>query len=189
VSSIKLRILGYLIALIATQAAIGSSLSPAIDGRESDEGVEEHGMAFVNEYASDDDVERYGLREIWDKYHPMDKGEYFYGRKAEWTVDRDNQAFLMLAAIGIREDSNKLEFLLWLNGTEVIASLTMLPGSSARLDDDPFVIVWGLNYLRIKKGIEIPKEQILDVLKSALSTYGYWGIRHQIPNTEVRFHF
>ena len=36
-------------------------------------------MAFVNEYASEEDIEKYGLKEIWDRYHPFRKGRYFGG--------------------------------------------------------------------------------------------------------------
>lgn len=52
-------------------------------------------MAFVNEYATDEDIEKYDLNEIWDKYHPARKGKYYVGNQPEFTIDRERDFFLI----------------------------------------------------------------------------------------------
>ena len=51
-------------------------------------------MGFVNEYVSDEDIEKYDLRGIWDKYYPLRKGRYFGGNRPHWTVDKNINTFI-----------------------------------------------------------------------------------------------
>ncbi len=55
-------------------------------------------MAYVNEYASDEDIEKYKLNEVWDRYHPHEKDDRFWGRKPELTIDHDRDVFLMVVS-------------------------------------------------------------------------------------------
>jgi hypothetical protein len=146
-------------------------------------------MAFVNEYASDEDVEKYGLKEIWDKYHPLRRGDYFYGRKPEWTVNREANAFLIVLGIGHGEEGNRIDFLLWQDGIEVKAHLELLDDSSGDLNAVPFRRVWGLTKLSFSDCSKIPKSDITETLRQALTTYGYRGVRKQQPKTIVEFRF
>ena len=61
-------------------------------------------MAFVNEFASDEDIEKYNLYEIWDKYHPLRRGKYYLGQRPWFTIDRGRNIFFMLIGGGGRED-------------------------------------------------------------------------------------
>ena len=48
-------------------------------------------MAFVNEYISDEDVEKYGIRQLRDELH-------FYHVTREqwdWTIDRERDVYLV----------------------------------------------------------------------------------------------
>ena len=146
-------------------------------------------MAFVNEYASDEDIEKYGLREIWDKYHPLRKGDYFYGRQPEWTVDEDAQTYFMVINRGTGEYGNRVETLLCLNGNEVVVGLELLDRSSGNLKADPFMVAWGLVRLKLPSDIQVDKAEVICVLKRALKVYGYWGVRKQRRNTVVEFDF
>jgi hypothetical protein len=146
-------------------------------------------MGFVNEYVPDEDIEKYDLHGIWDKYHPLYKGELFFGNKPEWTVDREANVFLMSIAIGRGEHGNRTKFLLWLDGTHIIAEIDLVDGSSGDLNANPFIVVWDLARVDVPPELEADSPEIMGMLKNALSTYGYWGIRNQRPNTVVKFKF
>jgi hypothetical protein len=149
---------------------------------------EERVMAFVNEYASDEDIEKYGLKEIWDKYYPFRKGKYFGGNRPAWTIDRERNAFLMVVARGTGEEGNQVSFLLWWDGAHVVARMKQ-KGGSADLEEVPFYRIWHLVKLATPSDLPISREDILDALKDALTVYGYWGVQEQVPNTIVKFSF
>ncbi|WP_294872943.1 hypothetical protein [Sulfuricurvum sp. RIFCSPLOWO2_12_FULL_43_24] len=44
-------------------------------------------MAFVNEYISQEDKEKYGLDALWGKYH--DASHQKLPNKKDWTIDRE----------------------------------------------------------------------------------------------------
>ena len=46
-------------------------------------------MAFVNEYISDEDVEKYGIAQLRDELHAYHQERY------HWTRDRERDAYLM----------------------------------------------------------------------------------------------
>ena len=146
-------------------------------------------MAFVNEYASDEDIVKFGLNEIWDRYYPLKKGRYFLGRRPELTIDRQKNAFFIVMSVGHGEEGNRLDALLWLNGAEFRADLELLEGSSKTLDAEPFIRNWGIRGYEISGEREIQVEEFLKTLKEALRSYGYWGVRSQRPNTIVKFNF
>jgi len=146
-------------------------------------------MAFVNEYASDEDIEKYGLREIWDKYHPLRKGRYFGGNRPDWTIDREQNIFLMQVGQGRGEAGNKVKFLLWANGQHIVAWLEVVGGESDDLNNGPFKRVWDLSKLEVPMDCSISESLIINMLKSAVETYGYLGICRQVPNTTISFIF
>ena len=146
-------------------------------------------MGFFNEYVPDEDIEKYDLRGIWDKYHPLRKGRYFGGNKPSWTIDREANVFLMSIRIGRGEHGNRTKFLLWRNGEHIVAELDLVEGSSGDLEANPFIVVWDLVRMELPTKLDERKTEIGALLKHALRTYGYWGIRNQRPNTIVEFKF
>jgi len=149
---------------------------------------EEEKMGFVNEYASDEDIEKYNLHGIWDQYHPFRKGEYYGGNKPNFTIDREKNIFFMVIKRGIREEGNQAKFLLWWNGIHIVGRLKQ-EGGSSELDANPFYRVWHLLELDAIEDNAISETEIKRSLKAALKVYGYWGVRRQIPNTLVEFMF
>ena len=146
-------------------------------------------MGFVNEYVSDEDVEKFDLHGIWDQFHPLYKGELFLGNRPEWTIDRVANVFLISMAIGRGKHGNRRTFLLWVNGEQVTVDVDLAGGSSGDLDDDPFMRVWDLARIELPPRLEGKEEDIVGILKAGLETFGYWGIRDQRPNTVVKFNF
>ena len=146
-------------------------------------------MNFVNEYASDEDAKNYKLNDIWDRYNPIYKGEYFFGNQPRWTVDREKNIFLMLLGGGRGEHGNRSKFLLWWDSEHVVVSLDLADGSSGNLDSDPFFRVWDMAFLEIPGHLKNKQKEVIDILKEALRVYGYRGVSKQRPNTIVKFNF
>ena len=146
-------------------------------------------MGFVNEYVSDEDIKKYDLNGIWDKYHPLWKGDYYLGERPSWTIDRDQNVFLMPLKIGGRGTGNRVKFLLWCDGAFVVISVDLSRDSSSELDAVPFKRVWELVSINPSSSIKFSAKEILRIFKEALVAYGYWGARKQIPNTVVEFRF
>ncbi|MCG8090915.1 MAG: hypothetical protein JAY62_14290 [Candidatus Thiodiazotropha endolucinida] len=46
-------------------------------------------MAIVNEYATEENTEKYDLYGIWDKFNPLRKGKCYIGQRPSVTVDRE----------------------------------------------------------------------------------------------------
>lgn len=57
-------------------------------------------MGFVNDFATDDEVESLQLKKYWDKYKPRFKGNYWLGRSPDLTIDRQRKAFAFLVGGG-----------------------------------------------------------------------------------------
>lgn len=146
-------------------------------------------MAFVNEYVPDEDIEKYDLRGIWDKYYPLYKGEFYFGNKPHWTIDRENNLFLTTIEPGGSGRGNRKRFLLWFDGMHVVVELALVEGSSGDLDANPFVRVWDLVRLDIQGSAKKEEIELIQVLKDAMNAYGYRGATGQRPNTVVEFKF
>jgi hypothetical protein len=63
-------------------------------------------MPFVNEYVSDDDIEKYRLDELWLRYHPEYKSVPSIYRH-NWTIDRERNTYFMVVGGGGREENYK----------------------------------------------------------------------------------
>lgn len=144
-------------------------------------------MAFVNEYATDEDIEKYDLNGIWDKYHPARKGKYFLGQRPAFTIDRERNIFFMPICQGREEHANRKTVLLWLNGLHVLAVLDLADSSSKSFKEVPYRMDWELVRVDAEKEIRESRNVIFSLLKEALVVYGYSGVRRQIPNTKVNF--
>ena len=46
-------------------------------------------MAFVNEYIAQEDIEKYGLNELWASYHDVLNKNIPDGK--DWTIDRERK--------------------------------------------------------------------------------------------------
>ena len=54
--------------------------------------------------------------------------------------------------------------------------------SSRKLTDNPFYVTWKLDHIKKPEALKnIPDEEIVEVLKEALSVYGTQGIETSVP--------
>lgn len=146
-------------------------------------------MGFVNEYVSDEDIEKYDLHGIWDKYHPFRKGRYYGGNRPHWTINRQSNTYLMAIGVGRGEHGNRKTFLLWVDGAHVTVEVDLVKGSSGDLDANPFILIWELAGVEIPALLENQEDNVISTFKDALRAYGYWGIWNQRPNTVVELKF
>lgn len=145
-------------------------------------------MAFVNEYATDEDIEKYDLNGIWDQYHSAWKGEYYLGHKPKFTIDRERNMFFMIIRHGRFDDSNRATALLWINGRHVIVELDAVDCLNPKgIKSDPYRMRWELVGYHPQLGGQESKDQVMSILNEALIAYGYSGVRKQLPNTIVEF--
>jgi hypothetical protein len=154
-------------------------------------------MPFVNEFVSEEDVEKYGLDQLMKMY---DKWGWRNGRpsiyKHSWTIDRERGVFakpLMtwqeVGPSGRSEPTAKTTWVVDVEGQRATAVLDRAAASSVRLADSPYRIVWNLVHLDLSSAPNLTEAWVLSLLKEALTAYGQMGVFFQAPNTVVSFNF
>lgn len=144
-------------------------------------------MAFVNEYVSEEDVEKYELKKLKRSYTHSDWLPPGY--RFTWTIDREREAFFMTVGGGREEAPNRLECTFVVQGTDIGVWIDKADESSRSTKDNPFIMVWDLAELFIPQKLNMAREDVIALLKEGLTVYGAGGIHTQIPNTLVRFKF
>lgn len=93
----------------------------------------------------------------------------------------------MRVGIGREEESNRHTFVFYLKGEQFEVKLDQLPGGSKGFDERPFKKLWGLVGIWPSQPKAATRDEVLVVLKEALTVRGYDGARRQIPDTIVEF--
>lgn len=145
-------------------------------------------MAFVNEYVSEEDIKKYGIREIWKLFHPRNKNLDVLMTSYSWTVDKDNQVFFFPVISGKEEASNQEICALWWKGTLLSVTLAKL-GGELDFANRTGSIVWGLVDIWKPDDFLVSDEEIKSVLKDALTAYQLDGIRNPMKEYFVSFKF
>lgn len=154
-------------------------------------------MAFVNEIVSEEDIQKYQLDEIKKEFNPY---SWINGRPEGfwhvWTVDRERDIYFMQVNMieecgpsGRPEPTSKYIFILNIQGkgVRVLLKRVRCPKS---FSDSPFIIGWSLLEIDIPKTFSLHRDDVFQLLKEALTTYGYRGAySEQVPNTIVEFDF
>lgn len=129
-------------------------------------------MAFVNEYITPEDAEKYRLAEIDAKFVGGNKSR-------DWTIDRERDIYLRNVSMG-RDEDTKHEGLwtFYWNGTLLTLRLDLLGGKGKA--GDPGWSHWRLVRLNGTNGVPTAlkghRQSILDDLKQALLTYKDGGV-------------
>ena len=141
-------------------------------------------MAFVNEYITQEDIEKYSLNELWASYD----GNYDeLPKRKSWTIDRDRECWLMDTA-RVRdyntdhENTGEYIWTLHYKGTNVEVRMEVVPEPKK---PGYFNRVWKLLSLSPNSLDNLSNEEMIRILQEALQVYGYMGIRNQKPNTTV----
>ena len=132
-------------------------------------------MGFVNEFVSEEDVEKYRLVEI-------DKQFVVGGTNSrQWTIDRVRDIYLRKVAVGGHTDPeirNQTKWTLYWRGTLLALGLDGM-GSGGK-SGEPGWSHWKLVWLCGSSGLPVhlktQKAEILETLKEALTTYKGGGV-------------
>ena len=154
-------------------------------------------MPFANEIVSDPDIDKHGLDDLMKGY---DAWGWRRGRpsvyKHSWTVDHERGVFvkavktwLEVGPSGRSEPTTKTTWVVDVQGQRAVAILDRAPGSSFRLADSPYRIIWNLIQLDLPPTAALTEALVLSLLKEALAVYGIMGVFLQAPNTVVSFNF
>ena len=150
-------------------------------------------MAFVNEYISQDDIKKYKFDEMLFKANPELKGVLPSYYTPIWTIDRERNIYMQSTGSydQAREDDPWVRFKLVIHDKSVFNfKLWYGAGKSVKTTDDPYIIVWDFKSMDVvSNSYDIPQNEITQLLKEALTVYGYLGAGVQIKNTVVRFNF
>jgi hypothetical protein len=131
-------------------------------------------MGFVNEFIPEEDVEKYGLEAIDEKFRSNGT------RARDWTIDRERDIYLRNVAIGGGAEPELRNRTLWTfywRGTPINLRLDLIGGGGGR--GEPGWSHWKLIWLNGSYGLPEHlrpyKDEILADLKEALIVYKDFG--------------
>jgi hypothetical protein len=150
-------------------------------------------MAFVNEYISLEDREKYKIDERTLRLNPRLKGILPSYYTPYWTIDRERNVFMEPNGswVQLHDDDPWIGFRLVIdNDLDFEFKLNYAPGASVEFTDNPFYKVWDFKSMNeVANPKNIPQKEIVQLLKEALAVYGYLGAGLQVKNTVVIFNF
>ena len=137
-------------------------------------------MAFVNEYISQEDMEKYGLIKLMNHYYKLDGRFHPFNpktRKLSWTIDKERGIWLLNAISMHLPDARdgytgETFFIIYYKGRKIEV---VLNGSQIDRDTDPIKITWKLLRIRDEDIQGLDKEEVFKVLREALDGYGWDG--------------
>ena len=149
-------------------------------------------MAFVNEYISDENIEKFQINELMNgiqsKYSKREV-KFFPDKyyKHRWTIDKERESWFMW----VDAPHDPLEpsrytgediFILNCKGKSIEVVLRQVfEESSRKLTDNPFNVVWTLDRITPQSLEELTYEEIMEMVKEALNVYGTRGIKTPVP--------
>ncbi|WP_295152897.1 hypothetical protein [uncultured Campylobacter sp.] len=155
-------------------------------------------MAFVTEYISKEDIEKYDLlkpsNEICEKYHQV-KLEWAILNSRDWCIDRERGIWLFSVCsitIGDPRDMNYSGEDIWIlhyKGKDIEIDLRNIHNkyTGKKDTDNPFILIYELESIRSDLG-DIPKQEIVDILKEILNEFKIGAII-SIPRENIQVIF
>lgn len=141
-------------------------------------------MAFINEKVSEADIEKYGLRNINQQYHPS-----LRDMTCQWTIDRERDVYLRYMGTGREETSSHTTFTFFWKGSLFFWVLEIL--KSERIDGHS-TTVWGLpdnKELGLAKNLMQQSTEIFADFKEAMKCYEQSQFLVQPKSYGVEFQF
>ena len=132
-------------------------------------------MAFVNEFISAEDVEKYGLKTIDEKFIVGGTNS------RQWTIDRERDIYLRCVARGggaEPEIRNQTKWTFYWRGTPLTLRLDLLEGrgEGGEAGWSHWRLVWLNGSSGLPEHLHPQKAQILEDLEEALTAYQGAGV-------------
>lgn len=155
-------------------------------------------MAFITERISEEDIEKYDLlkpcNEICEKYH-QSKLDWVGLNSRSWCIDRERGIWLFVVrsiTIGDPRDMNYSGEDIWIlhyKGKDIEIDLRNIHNeyTGKKDTDNPFILIYELESIRSDIG-DIPKQEIVDILKEILNEYKIGAII-SIPRENIQVTF
>jgi hypothetical protein len=119
-------------------------------------------MAFVNEYVSAEDANKYDLNGINRRFGKDTQIRF------EWTIDRERDVFLRWIASGREEFASRVTMVLWYQGITIPVHLEV---SGTGDYSKPTTTIWHLSGIELPPALEAKRDEVLQSLREALTTY------------------
>lgn len=136
-------------------------------------------MAFVNEFTPEEDIKKYGLEEIDQRY----RHATFH---SQWTVDRERDIYLREVESGREETANRHGFTLYWKGALIFVRLTS-KGEGVRGGEG--WEEWTLLGDPIPDTLQGNRAEIIADLKAALTAYKGSGMYSTLTSYIATFTF
>lgn len=125
-------------------------------------------MAFVNEYIAEADIEKYGIKDINQRF-------VVGGTSArDWTIDRERDIYLRNVANGREEFRYQSTWTFYWHGELLVVRLDLIEGRGKRGESG-----WShykLRHIDMPEHIQDKYSVIVDDLKEALTAYKDGGV-------------
>jgi hypothetical protein len=122
-------------------------------------------MAFVNEYISPEDVEKYGIEEI-------DRRFFRVTFRPDWTIDKERDVYLRFVVSGLEEFAKKKDCVFYWKGALLMARL------SQQIETAPSgerIRRYKLLQLELPEAVAAERTEIISTLKEGLVAYQSGG--------------
>jgi len=129
-------------------------------------------MAFVNEYVSEENIRKYELEALYKKWLIWIPPRFQYA----WTFDAERDIYYIRMETGREEDSNQTRGVLYYRGIHWDVKVLVEKGTSLSFLENPYRQIWGLIHIKHPEGGLVPEDEIVPVLKEALTVHQVFGI-------------
>ncbi len=136
-------------------------------------------MAFVNEYISEADVEKYGIKEINLKLRKPNPNP-------DWTVDHERDMYLRYLHNEREEHSNRHTYYFYWKGTALMVTVDIDGGGVMEGEQWRHYTLWHLGIPQTLKPLEA---EIIADLKDAFVAYREFGVRSDSTKHTATFSF
>lgn len=136
-------------------------------------------MAFTNEFISEEDLEKYGIREINLRFNKS-------SIMADWTVDHDRDIYLRKLLQGRDEFCDQYSYHLYWKGVMIYLKVAVQGGQT---DDNIGLYDYKLLKIEIPESVAHERDAILDAIKEALTQSSGGGVYRTITSCKATFDF
>ena len=144
-------------------------------------------MAFINEYISEQNIEKYQINKVMNSY----QGEGQFPKKYYthlWTIDKERESWFMWVdmpkdPLDYTRYTGERIFILHYKGKNIEIVLRKVFDESSEIKTDkPFYVTWKLDRINKPEALkDVSDEEIIEVLREALNAYGTRGIETSVP--------